>query len=106
MTPLEQLRIEKSRWKEEVAQREDRIARHLHELEKNFLSMAVYSLIPLEKDQKDKLSSVFSQINNAIGAVIPIKLSEEKKSKYEGLIKTAQMAAAGIAIRYFKKLVR
>lgn len=106
MTPLEQLRIERSRLKEEIAQREDRISRHLHDFEKNFMSMAIYSLLPMRKEQKDKLSALFSQINHAIGSVIPVKMDDEKKSRYEGLMNMAQMAAAGIAIRYFKKLVK
>lgn len=105
-TPLDQLQIEKKRWKKEIVERENRIAGHMHDLEKNFMSMAVYSFIPLQKEQKDKLASVFSQINHAIGSILPIKISDEKKSRYEGVLKMAQMAAAGLALRYFKNIVK
>lgn len=104
--PLEQLQIRKAKLRAEIDTHENRIKERFKYLETHYPSMIIYSLLPLPAGQKDKLSSVFSKVSHMVTSVIPGDISEEKKSKYEGFLKVAQMTAAGLVYRYLRSVIK
>ena len=106
MKPLDQLREEQRRLKSEIDLREQRINEKLKELETNFGKMTLNSILPFNTDQLEKASGIFSNINSMILKIIPSSVGEEKKEKIQSVLKTVEMAAAGLAYKYVTKFFK
>jgi hypothetical protein len=103
MKPLDRLRAEQSRAKAEMKIRETRISEKLDYLEDNFGKMAIHSVLPFSSEQIQKAGNILNPVNNFIEKLIPSSISDEKREKYKSIIKTVEMAAAGLAYKYIRK---
>lgn len=106
MKPLDQLREEQRRLKSEIDLREQRINEKLKDLETNFGKMTLNSILPFNTDQLEKASGIFSNINSMILKIIPSSVGEEKREKIQSVLKTVEMAAAGLAYKYVTKFFK
>lgn len=103
MKPLDRLKAEQAKARSEMRIQEERISEKLHLLEENFGRIAINSVLPLNPDQIQKASRFLNPVNNLIEKIIPDSVSEEKKEQYKGMVKTVEMAAAGLVFRYMRK---
>ena len=103
MKPLDRLKAEQARAKAEMKIQEGRINQKLHLLEENFGKITINSVLPLNADQLDKANRFLHPVNSLIDKIIPDNIPEEKKEKYKGMVKTVEMAAAGLVFRYIRK---
>ncbi|MFN8153217.1 MAG: hypothetical protein U0Y08_02880 [Bacteroidia bacterium] len=103
MKPLDRLKAEQSKAKAEMKIQEERISRKLHVLEENFGKITLNSVLPLEPGQIDKAARFLNPVNSLIDKIIPDSIPEDKREKYKGMVKTVEMAAAGLVFRYLRK---
>ena len=103
MKPLEKLHIEQARLKTEIQMREKDLTEKLKFLENNLGKMAINSFLPFNSSQFDKASGIFTSINSAILKWIP---GEANKQKYSSVLKTVEMAAAGLVYKYISRIIK
>lgn len=103
MKPLERLKAEQSRAKAEMKAQEERINHKLHLLEENFGRITLNSVLPLSTDQIEKASKILNPVNSLIDKIIPNSVSPDKREQYKGVVRSVEMAAAGLVFRYLRK---
>ena len=105
MKPLDRLKAEQAKARTEMRIQEERISQKLHMLEENFGRITLNSVLPLSGDQIEKAGRFLNPVNTLIDKIIPDSVPEDKKEKYKGMIKTVEMAAAGLVFRYIRKWI-
>lgn len=86
----------------EIRKRESNILLLGEQLEGNLGRVVLNSVLPFSKSQRSSISNVLDTTNSILGKILP-GISE---SKYEGLLKSAQMILASIAWKYVKRLFK
>ncbi len=106
MKALEKLHLEQAKLKSEIKMSEEKLSDKLTYLENNFGKMAINSFLPFSSTEFDKVSSLFSTLNNTVLKLVPKSVSEEKRQKYQSILKTVEMTAAGLAYKYISKFLK
>jgi hypothetical protein len=89
--------------REEIARRENHLQKLSEQLEQNFGRVVINSVLPVSGGQRHTISKTIDSTNNILSGILG---SSSTSGKYDGLFKSAQMIAAGIAWRYIKKMFK
>jgi hypothetical protein len=87
----------------EIARRENHMQTLSDQLEQNFGRIVINSILPVSGGQRHTISKTIDTTSNILGNLLGSSLAG---GKYDGLFKSAQMIAAGLAWRYIKKLFK
>lgn len=105
MTPLEELNKEKELLKSKIVEHEQRIIQHFAAIENNFGKIALNSFLPGITSKINKTSSFIPSLSTMTSKLFPSSMSDEKKQKYESIVKTVEIAASALAVKYLKKFL-
>ena len=93
-------RAKQEQLREEVRLREKKIHDLTDHLENNFGKMAMNSIMPSSRGKSDSKGNFFSTIANMAARFIPFAGAKQ------GFSPTWKIMAAGIAFRYFRKIMK
>lgn len=106
MRAIESLLAEKARLKAELNESEKKLNTEFHYLSENFGKMAMNSVLPFSSGQMEKVSSAFNAVNGFLLNLLPPSVGDEKRQKYQSILKSVEMAAAGIAYKYLTRFIK
>jgi len=106
MKAIERLQAEKALVKTELKKKEAALNGEFHYLTENLGKMAINSVLPFTGGQMEKLSSAFNAMNGFLMNLLPASVGDEKRQKYQSILKSVEMAAAGVAWKYVTRFIK
>ena len=105
MKALPKIREEQDRLRKEIAGYEQLLKEKVGYLNENIGTLAMNSVLPFNVGQMDRISKIFEQFNAFVFKALTKSVPEEKRHKYEQVLKGVEMAATGLAYRYLKRWI-
>lgn len=102
MKAKEQLKLRQELLRAEIRLREAGMQNLTDQLEENFGRVLLNSVLPVNRRQLHSINHSFDSVSNFLNSFLG---GNKSASKYEGLFKSAQVLAAGVAWRYLRKLI-
>ncbi|MBL7924167.1 MAG: hypothetical protein JNL88_08215 [Bacteroidia bacterium] len=106
MNALEKIKVEQARLQVEIKDQERRLNEKFRYLENNVGKIAINSFLPFNTAQMEKASNLFTGMNSFILKALPSSVSDEKREKYQNMLKTVEMAATGLAYKYISRFLK
>jgi len=100
---IESLRAERLRLEAICKEKEAELQQQLEYVQEHFGSLLLRSLLPISKEQKEKVGGFFDKVHSIIGRFTPAEGS--KLHAFMPVIKIVQMLVAGVVYRYVKKKI-